>query len=470
MKTEFIEPIKKYIEYAGQIDDDAFQNVKTTALNIESHIDQSLLKIGLVGSPGRGKKNIVEKLPQNITNDISLDILTLEKGSDIALNYDAWILIMAADQLGSLKEKEFVSRLGSLAKRNLIIFINNMEKIPDEESDEIMDFAFSLFQKQGVLKTAIFPLHKSAASSEDYNAIKEKILLWLNELEEIRTDAIKAQLSADKALLKKISSDSSQIINTLEALREKLNSLGKTMQVVKDYMKASTNEIATSINEKFEEEWSVWCEQMTGTNQAKADFISKQLDQWMKIGFKNDLENALGGTLNKISEILPSTATMMDETGKNKYADKIQLAVDIQTEAVGVEERRAKNQKNITNITISMAIAGVGLLIKAPPVMAIGGAAVFFLGSEKILSLLPKQHQNEPSYFDKWLKDVRSQVKEENKKECQKVIDSIVQKFADKESTDLNAKIIEAESTAQQRKDALLKQRHSSELLKQLEV
>ena len=345
-----------------------------------------------------------------------------------------------------------------------------MEKIPDEKYDEILNFSFSLFQKQGVSKQAIFPFYENAVPTDTYNVIRNKILLWSNKLDEIRTDAIKAQVLKNNVLLKEIYSSSSTIIkdtNSSESLKETLEDLVKTMQVVKDYIEASSNEIVSLIDRKFEMSWSAWCDQMTGTNQEKAEFISKHVDQWIKIEFKAELKNVLNHNLNKMSEILPSTSEMIGATEKYTYINDIQPNVYIQTEIIDAEEKKTKSQKNIINFTISIAVAGIGLLI-GKPVWGISGAVAFAFGGEKIINSFPKLQHNDLSFFEKWLENASLQIKKENEKVCRMIIDSIVddfQKITGKNSMELKLKIAEAESTGELREDALIKYQQSSGLL-----
>ncbi|MBF0413673.1 MAG: hypothetical protein HQK70_13305 [Desulfamplus sp.] len=90
------------------------------------------------------------------------------------------------------------------------------------------------------------------------------------------------------------------------------------------------------------------------------------------------------------------------------------------------------------------------------------------VGSKTILELFPKKHHEDKSYLTKWLEDTRLKIKEENKRICQVVTNSIVENFDNIKETkveELALQILEAESTKAKREDALLKHQKTSELL-----
>ncbi|RMD97753.1 MAG: hypothetical protein D6812_14625, partial [Deltaproteobacteria bacterium] len=96
------------------------------------------LRGAVVGSDGRGVGTFLEA---NGVDREGIEWQTIEPIAPSPPGSDIWILLVAADHLGSLEEKEFLETLGPELAREVWIFVVNWQNVPEAERKELSAYA-----------------------------------------------------------------------------------------------------------------------------------------------------------------------------------------------------------------------------------------------------------------------------------------------------------------------------------------
>ena len=110
--------------------------------------------------------------------------------------YDTWLLLLWADQLGSLAEKEFLENQGrEMAGLAVFPLILNMKGLKKEKEKEVFRYAVDLLVERGIRKEHIFPEKLPAPSEEEIiNMIKSWVGREIKKKDFLRVRAVSSQM------------------------------------------------------------------------------------------------------------------------------------------------------------------------------------------------------------------------------------------------------------------------------------
>lgn len=355
--------------------------------------DDSALSIAVVGESARDPEAWRDRLLAILPREASMAVAPLARDGLDPRGHDAWLLIVAADQLASLLEKQFVERLPDEMAANLVVLITRLELIPSSEVGEILDYARAIFAERGVPERQILGL--SGEGEQALEGVWEIMVEWaeqagtmraanlqglLREIAEPIEDRHDALLvfvrkTPDVALCE---ADEKFLKDSLQAIEELLNLHAEELhdRLARRY----TDALATRWKETID----------TGTPQERVTVVVQAMNRWLRHELYEALDEEMAAALDEVHARVASQSHLITEVQRIKPWVNAHIEAQINLDEIEplLDDEGFQPWRALVRVSLPVCGALVGAALPFNRIVsAAAGAGVGVVSSEVIIRL-----------------------------------------------------------------------------------
>lgn len=318
--------LEDFVEAAcalGELEDSplAERMIRVSRLVEDRLDDDSALSIAVVGESARGPESWRDRLLAILPREASMAVAPLSREGLDPRGHDAWLLIVAADQLASLLEKQFVERLPDEMAAHLVVLITRLELIPSSEVGEIMDYARAIFAERGVPERQILGL--SGEEEQALEGVWEIMVEWAERAEELRAANLQGML---REVVEPIEDRHDALLAfvrktpDVELCEADEKFLKDSLQAIEDLLNLHAEELHERLARRYADALATrWKETLgSGTPQERVTVVVQAMNRWLRHELYEALDEEMAATLDEVHARVASQSHLITEVQRIK--------------------------------------------------------------------------------------------------------------------------------------------------------
>lgn len=345
---------ERLVEVVQALDSAGSSGLKKVAEHVAEQLKTEVLRLGVAAEPGRPTDVVQKAAEGDEICALSWDLVTSAEPAGM----DGWVLVLSADQLGSLKERALVEALEDMSEQ-LLVFVGRMDRVPEDRVEDIRKRTNALFEPLGVAVDRIY---------YEVEPLVERIQGWTSEREGLRKTAVHAALRPHRTKLGEALEQLKEELENLpqlEPAQDQLQMYQLAATTVIDALSVSGPEINDQIKTDILESWEGWIDTVIDNHGARLsqESFAEEATAWLKARFLPQLERSIRRKVADFADQVPQMEAAMGNIQSQ--------AGELSAPPVNLGPPPKQNR---LRFLLPVAGAGIGSLIGGKKYAAVGGA------------------------------------------------------------------------------------------------